>query len=111
MPMRELMNNPGSASWYNPLWLATIEDNLPNIMRVNNIEVLQVDPIMHEHHKHNLHSFIREEITPERRYWYAIMRCNNMTSPTQFDSGYEYIIYPKFKIIDDLHSAYLASLP
>ncbi|EJO2544007.1 hypothetical protein NRE35_004373 [Salmonella enterica] len=111
MPMKELMNQPGGASWYNPLWIATVEDNLPNILRVNNIEALTVDPIMHEHHKHNFHSFIREEITPERKYWYIIMRANGMTSPTQFDSKYDVIIYPRLKLIDDLHSAFLASLP
>ena len=111
MPMRELMNNPGGSSWYDPLWLATVEDNLPNIMRINNIDVITVDPIMHEHHKHNLHSFIREEITADRKYWYVIMRMNDMTSPTQFDSSYEHIIFPLFNIIDNLHAAFLASLP
>ncbi|EBS0566361.1 hypothetical protein OGA59_004526 [Salmonella enterica] len=111
MAIKDLMNYPGENSWFDQLWLTTVEDNLSYLMTVNNVQALNVDPIAHEHFKHNFHGYLRENVTEQRKYWYVIMRCNNMRSPLEFDDKFDYIIWPKLDVIDRLHDIYLASLP
>lgn len=109
MSIKDLINNPGPSSWYEPLWFTTVEDNLGYLLNINNVEAVKIDPIMHEHHKHNFYNFLREQVTPERRYWYVIMRVNGMTSPTQFSENMDFMVYPKLQLIDQLHEQYLSS--
>lgn len=111
MAIRDLMNYPGESSWYDQLWLTTVEDNLNYLLTINKLNALNVDPIAHEHFKRNFYGYLRENVTSERKYWYVIMRCNNMAAPKDFDYKHDYVIWPNLDVIDALHDLYLASLP
>lgn len=111
MALEDLMNPPGDDSWYDQLWFDTVESNLNMLRSIKKLNAQAVPPIAHEHFKHNFHGYIRENITEERKYWYVIMRCNNMFSPDEFDENNDYVIWPNLQVIDELHDLYLASLP
>jgi hypothetical protein len=111
MSMTDMLNSAGSNDWYDQLWYDTVEASLSSLMSVSNTNALAVAPISHEHFKHDFHGYLRENVTEERRYWYVIMRCNNMMSPDEFDEKNDYVIWPNLNVIDSLHDTYLASLP
>lgn len=110
MALQDLMNYPGENSWYDQLWYDTVESNLNSLVTISNTNAQAVPPILHEHFKHNFYGYLRENVTEERKYWYVIMRANNMFSPQEFDEKNDYVIWPNLNSIDALHDMYLASL-
>lgn len=110
MAIVDLLNPPGPSSWYDELWLVTVEDNLDELSRINAINAVTVPSIDHVHFKNNFYGYLQEKIGVERKYWYTVMRLNHMVSPMEFDDNYDVILIPDFKAVEDLHNLYLASL-
>lgn len=110
MAIADLMNSPGDSTWYDRLWYHTVEDNLNELLNIRNLAAYSVEPINHVHFNNDFYGYLRENGYNDKRYWYPILRVNQMTSPLEFNWRYDYILIPNLSVVDALHELYLSSI-
>lgn len=102
--LRERLQNPGPDIWYDPKFMAVIEQHL-SIIKKEKSETLSLDPAKAETFVSDFFGLLKSlGVAPQ--YWYATLRLSGLKSPTDFTPGTLVIRIPDFQYLETLRQQY-----
>ena len=97
-----------AAVYSNPDFLDTLEYHIPRLSVHPDGSLITVEPALANQYRGDLYGLLSAVGVPRQYHW-AIMRVNNMRSPTDYLTTMVQLIQPPYREIDDLQRIWSSS--